>query len=85
MQIGNEDPVCMEGECPIGYDRLPPRALRVLDIRRLLNRLPDSLADRICNEYGVDLDDLKTLAEIEMLQKELHPPSKGQEEWLKSN
>lgn len=37
------------------------------------------LTERVCEEYGVDLDDLKMLAEMESLLKELNPPHKGQD------
>lgn len=73
------EPACINGMCPTSFDLLPDSALRMLEIRGLLISLNElNLAGQICEEFGVDLDDLKMLAEIETLLKELHPP-KGQD------
>jgi hypothetical protein len=70
-------PACIGGTCPTGHDTLPPQALRLLEIRSLLVGLHDlHLADRICDEYGVDAEDLMILAEIEELLKEHAPQPK---------
>ena len=67
-------PVCIAGGCPVGFDILPPAALRIMEIRGMLAGLADHhLAGRVCEEYGADLDDLKWLAEIDALLKELQP------------
>lgn len=51
-----------------------------MEIRGLLVTLHElHLAERICEEYGVGLDDLRMLADIEALLKELQPPPKGQD------
>jgi hypothetical protein len=61
----------MGGICPTGYDSLPPMALRILEIRGLMAGLKSlPLADRICDEYGVDVEDMKILAGIEQLLEE---------------
>jgi hypothetical protein len=53
-------------------------ALRLLEIRDLLVSLKElNLAEKICDEFSVDLDDLRMLSEIESLLKELNPPPKG--------
>lgn len=73
----DEEPACINGKCPVGFDSLPPGALRLLEIRGLLVSLHElHLGDRICDEYGVDLDDLRMLAEMEVLLKELNPTKK---------
>lgn len=75
-----EEPACITGKCPTGFNLLPDKALRLLEIRGLLVSLHElHLAERICEEFGVDLDDLRLLAEIETLLKELNPPPKGQD------
>lgn len=57
----------------MGFDDLPAAALRMLEIRSLLVTLePLHLADRICAEYGVDLEDLKTLTLMEQTIRELN-------------
>jgi hypothetical protein len=66
------EPVCIAGTCPIGFDSLTSQDLRLLEIRGLLVELHElHLADRICREYGVTLDDLKILANIEAMLKKL--------------
>jgi hypothetical protein len=72
-------PDCINNKCPTGFDLLPPKALRLLKIRSLLVSLNDlHLADRICNECSVNLDDLEMLADIETMLKKIRPV-KGQE------
>lgn len=59
------DPECLRGSCPIGFDELPPEALRMLEIKALLDSLGQvGLADRICEEFSVDVDDLRWLIEL---------------------
>ena len=78
MSINEQvEPDCINSKCPVGFDLLPEGALRILEIRGLLNSLHElHLADRICDEFGVDLDDLRLLADLEVLLKELNPPPK---------
>ena len=65
-------PDCFDGDCPTGFDKLLPSDLRILEIRGLLAGLHMfHLAERICNEYDVTVTDLKILAEIEDVIREL--------------
>lgn len=51
-----------------------PAALRIMRIRGLLVGLNAlGLADRICDVFGVDHDDMTLLLDIEEVLKELNP------------
>ncbi len=64
---------CIGGECPTSFDKLPPEALRVFEIRGMLFNLePLGLAETVCNEYDIGPDDLTYLAFIEEELRELN-------------
>jgi len=69
---------CIGGECPTAFDRLPPEAVRTLEIRGLLFNLePLGLAAEVRNEYLICRDDLEYLAFIEEELRELNKDKNG--------
>lgn len=79
LKDGAEEPACIEGACPVGIDRLPEEALRILEVRGLLVALGDiGLAPLISREFGLNREDLHLLAWIEEQLRKLRPPKKEQ-------
>lgn len=79
LQEGAQEPACIEGQCPVGIDRLPEEALRILEIRGLLVSLGDiGLAPMISREFGLTLDDMHLLAWIEEQLRKLQPAKEGE-------
>lgn len=79
MTKDGDEPVCLDGKCPVGFDLLPEEAIRILKIRGLLGSLGGlGLADKICREYEVTLEDLELLDLVETETRALRPePADG--------
>ena len=74
-------PTCVGGSCPVDFDQLEllNYAMRYLAIKGLLNNLSRyQLAERICEEFSVDLLDLQILSELESVLAQLHAPPQAE-------
>lgn len=66
-------PPCQAGE-PCLVPPLEAAGLRIMELRGLLQSLHDSVdPGTICRLFDADLDDLRLLAQVEEMLKELHP------------
>lgn len=68
------EPECFERRCLVFYDQLTKSDLRLLEVRNMLVNLSDlGLSNMVVREYGLTLQDLHTLSELETLIKSLAP------------